>query len=111
MPSPRHHRQLPRLVSGPFRYKTYAADLYLKSKRFATKPMKQAVIAPSMLYLLYPLEDEVEGYSREQFVQDLVNECQKDISKCFEAGAPRVSIDFTEGTALGCISCWLWWQW
>ena len=30
--------------------------------RFATKPMKQAVIAPSMLYLLYSLEDEIGGY-------------------------------------------------
>ena len=28
--------------------------------------MKQAVIAPSMLALLYPLDDEVPGYSREQ---------------------------------------------
>ena len=36
--------------------------------------MKQAVIAPSMLYLLYPLNGSVEGYSKEQFVEDLVNE-------------------------------------
>jgi hypothetical protein len=36
--------------------------------------MKQAVIAPSMLYLLYPLKDEIEGYSREQFTQDLIDE-------------------------------------
>lgn len=36
--------------------------------------MKQAVIAPSMLYLLYPLNGEVEGYPKEQFVEDLVNE-------------------------------------
>ncbi|KAF8533278.1 hypothetical protein BDD12DRAFT_899776 [Trichophaea hybrida] len=92
-----HHRQLPRLVKGPFRYKTYAADYYNKSKKYATKPLKQAVIAPSMLYLLYPLEGEIEGYSKEAFVQDLVDECEKDIRKCFEAGAPRVSIDFTEG--------------
>ena len=68
--------------------------------------MKQAVIAPSMLYLLYPLDGKIEGYSREQFAQDLVNECEKDIRLCFEAGAPRVSIDFTEGTAPSCISCW-----
>jgi hypothetical protein len=27
-----------------------------------------------MLYLLYPLKDTVEGYSKEQFVEDLVNE-------------------------------------
>jgi hypothetical protein len=37
-------------------------------------PMKQAVIAPSMMYLLYPLNEEVEGYPKHQFEQDLVQE-------------------------------------
>lgn len=92
-----HHRQLPRLTGGPFKYKTFAADYLSKSIKMATKPMKQAVIAPSMLSLLYPLEDEVEGYSREQFLDDLCNECEKDIRNAFAAGAQRVSIDFTEG--------------
>ena len=36
--------------------------------------MKQAVIAPSMMYLLYPLNGTVEGYPKENFVEDLVNE-------------------------------------
>ena len=92
-----HHRQLPRLTGGPFRYQTYAADTLSKSIKFATKPMKQAVIAPSMLALLYPLKEEVPGYSRADFEEDLVNECEKDIRQAFEAGAERVSIDFTEG--------------
>ena len=92
-----HHRQLPRLTGGPFRYKTYAADTLAKSIPFATKPVKQAVIAPSMLALLYPPGEEVPGYSREQFESDLVGQCEKDIRKAFEAGAARVSIDFTEG--------------
>lgn len=92
-----HYRPLPRLVSGPFRYKTYAGDLLAKSIKYATKPMKQAVIAPSMLALLYPLKEEVPGYTREEFEEDLVNECEKDVRKAFEAGAARVSIDFTEG--------------
>ncbi|OCL12677.1 UROD/MetE-like protein [Glonium stellatum] len=92
-----HHRQLPRLISGPLKYRTYASDYFKKSKPYATRGMKQAVIAPSMLYLLYPLNGEVEGYSKDQFVEDLVKECEKDIRKCFEAGAQRVSIDFTEG--------------
>ena len=92
-----HSRQLPRLARGPFRYKTYAADTLAKSIGFAHKPMKQAVIAPSMLALLYPLDDEVPGYSREQFESDLVDECEKDIRKAFEVGAARVSVDFTEG--------------
>jgi methionine synthase II (cobalamin-independent) len=92
-----HHRQLPRLTGGPFKYKTYAADYLKKAIKTASKPVKQAVIAPSMLALLYPLDDEVEGYSREQFLEDLCNECEKDIRQCFAAGAVRVSIDFTEG--------------
>jgi methionine synthase II (cobalamin-independent) len=92
-----HNRQLPRLTGGPFRYKTYAADTLKKSIGLATKPMKQAVIAPSMLDLLYPLDEEVPGYSRDRFEEDLVSECEKDIRQAFAAGAARVSIDFTEG--------------
>jgi methionine synthase II (cobalamin-independent) len=92
-----HKRQLPRLTGGPFRYKTYAADTLKKSIAIAHKPMKQAVIAPSMLALLYPLDEEIPGYSREQFEADLVDECEKDIRQAFAAGAARVSVDFTEG--------------
>jgi methionine synthase II (cobalamin-independent) len=92
-----HYRQLPKLVGGPFRYKTYAGDLLAKSIGYATKPMKQAVIAPSMLCLLYPLNETVPGYSREDFESDLVDACEKDIRSAFAAGAVRVSIDFTEG--------------
>ncbi len=92
-----HHRQLPRLTSGPFRYKSFAADSLRKSIKIATKPMKQAVIAPSMLDLLYPLDDEISGYAREKFEEDLCNECERDIRGAFDAGAARVSVDFTEG--------------
>jgi methionine synthase II (cobalamin-independent) len=92
-----HHRQLPRLTGGPFKYKTYAAEFTEKAVKMASKPLKQAVIAPSMLALLYPLDDEVKGYSREQFLNDLCNECERDIRMAFKAGAKRVSIDFTEG--------------
>ena len=92
-----HNRQLPRLTGGPFRYKMFAADSLRKSIKLATKPMKQAVIAPSMLALLYPLDTELPGYSRDQFEEDLCNECEKDIRAAFETGAARVSVDFTEG--------------
>ena len=92
-----HNRELPRLTGGPFKYKTFAADTLKKSIGYATKPMKQAVIAPSMLALLYPLEEEVDGYPRDQFEEDLTNETEKDIRGAFEAGAERVSVDFTEG--------------
>jgi methionine synthase II (cobalamin-independent) len=92
-----HHRQLPRITKGPFRYKTYASEFVAKNKAIATHPVKQAVISPSMMMLLYPLEGEIEGYSRDQFLEDCVNECEKDIRQCFDAGAVRVSVDFTEG--------------
>jgi methionine synthase II (cobalamin-independent) len=92
-----HTRTLPRLTGGPFRYKNFAADSLRKSIALTDRPMKQAVIAPSMLALLYPLDDELPGYSREQFEADLTDECEKDIRNAFAAGAARVSIDFTEG--------------
>ena len=92
-----HHRQLPRLTGGPFKYKTFASQYVEKAMKMATKPLKQAVIAPSMLALLYPLDGEVKGYTREQFLSDLVDQCEKDIRGAFKAGAKRVSIDFTEG--------------
>ena len=56
-----HHRQLPRLTGGPFRYKTFASEFVEKNRAIATHPVKQAVIAPSMLMLLYPLEGEIDG--------------------------------------------------
>ena len=92
-----HHRQLPRLTGGPFRYKTYASEFVKKNKEIASKPVKQAVISPSMMMLLYPLEDELPDYPREQFLGDAIDEAEKDIRQCFDAGAVRVSIDFTEG--------------
>ncbi len=92
-----HGRQLPKLERGPFAYNQYAADSLKKSITYATKPMKQAVIAPSMLALLYPLTDPVQGYTREDFEAKLIDECESDIRQAFAAGAARVSVDFTEG--------------
>ena len=92
-----HGRQLPKLVKGPFEYQNYASDSLKKSIGKAKAPMKQAVIAPSMLALLYPLKEPVEGYSREDFEAKLIDECEKDIRQAFAAGAARVSVDFTEG--------------
>jgi 5-methyltetrahydropteroyltriglutamate--homocysteine methyltransferase len=56
---------------------------------------REAVIAPSALSMVYP-EATIEGYSREQFLDDLINEAEKDIRKCFESGAHSVQLDFTE---------------
>ncbi len=92
-----HGRQLPRLTHGPFKYKHYAVETLQKSLGMTSTPLKQAVIAPSMLALLYPLKDEIGDYSREQFEADVCDETERDIRQAFEAGAARVSIDFTEG--------------
>ena len=91
-----HTRQLPRLTAGPFRYTTYAATYLLAAKKFANRPLKQAVISASALSLLYPAEG-IPDYSRAQFLDDLVEEAVKDIRGCLDAGAAMVQIDFTEG--------------
>ncbi|KAG8707619.1 hypothetical protein FRC09_001727 [Ceratobasidium sp. 395] len=92
-----YHRRLPRLVSGPFRYKTFAADYLERALPVSQHLLKQAVVAPSLLSLLYPLRSDIPGYTRQQFLTDLCDQCELDIRKCFQAGAVRVSIDFTEG--------------
>ena len=92
-----HHRQLPRITGGPFHYKTYASEFVKKNRAIATHDVKQAVIAASMMMLLYPLDGEVDGYPRDAFLDDVVDEVEKDIRQCFDAGAVRVSVDFTEG--------------
>jgi 5-methyltetrahydropteroyltriglutamate--homocysteine methyltransferase len=90
-----HTRQLPVLTAGPFRYGAYAATYLEGAKKYATKPVKQAVISASALSLLYP-RDGIPGYPREAFLEDLVREAQTDIRRCLAGGA-SVQIDFTEG--------------
>jgi 5-methyltetrahydropteroyltriglutamate--homocysteine methyltransferase len=91
-----HVRRMPRLTAGPFRYRVYA-DRYLDiAKRYAHVPLKQAVISPSALSLLYPAED-IPGYSRQEFIDDLLREHETEVRQCFQKGAYKVQIDFTEG--------------
>ena len=91
-----HTRRMPRLTAGPFRYRRYA-DSYLDvAKRYARLPLKQAVISPSALSLMYPAEG-IPGYSREQFIDDLLTEHELEIRRCFQNGAYKVQSDFTEG--------------
>ena len=70
-----HTRQLPRLTRGPFRYQTYADEYLAEAQRSATRPLKQAVISASAISLLYPPEG-IDGYPREEFLADLVNEAE-----------------------------------
>jgi 5-methyltetrahydropteroyltriglutamate--homocysteine methyltransferase len=91
-----HTRRMPRLTSGPFRYRR-RADAYLDvAKRYAHLPIKQAVISPSALSLMYPAEG-IDGYSRDEFIDDLLSEHVSEIRSCLAKGAHKVQIDFTEG--------------
>jgi 5-methyltetrahydropteroyltriglutamate--homocysteine methyltransferase len=91
-----HTRQLPVLTAGPFRYSTHSGRYVAQARKHTDLPLKQAVIAPSALSLLYP-QDGIEGYARETFIEDLTNECVRDIRSAFDAGAEVVQLDFTEG--------------
>jgi 5-methyltetrahydropteroyltriglutamate--homocysteine methyltransferase len=90
-----HERRLPRLTSGPFRYRTHAESYLEAATRYARTPLKQAVISASALSLLYPPEG-IEGYPREAFLADLVREADADIRGCLDKDAHSVQIDFTE---------------
>jgi 5-methyltetrahydropteroyltriglutamate--homocysteine methyltransferase len=91
-----HVRRMPRLTSGPFRYKRYADSFLDEVQRFAHLPVKQAVISPSALSLMYPAT-AIPGYSREEFIQDLLREHETEIRRCLQKGAHAVQVDFTEG--------------
>ena len=91
-----HTRQLPRLRAGPFRYGTHAETFVTAARTYTKRPVKQAVISASALSLLYPGAG-IPGYSREQFIADLIDEATADIRGALDAGADSVQIDFTEG--------------
>lgn len=91
-----HTRRMLRLTQGPFRYQRYAGSYMDVTQRYASVPIKQAVISPSALSLMYPPEG-LGGYSREQFIADLLDEHVKEVRECLAKGAHKVQIDFTEG--------------
>jgi len=91
-----HTRRMPQLTRGPFLYRK-RADSYLEvALRYAHRPVKQAVISASALSLLYPA-GELPGYSREQFIDDLLHEHEAEVRACLRKSAYKVQIDFTEG--------------
>jgi 5-methyltetrahydropteroyltriglutamate--homocysteine methyltransferase len=90
-----HTRRMPRLTAGPFRYKRYA-DAYLDAAlHYARVPLKQAVISPSAVSLLYP-PGGIAGYAREEFIDDLLREHETEVRRCLQKGAYKVQVDFTE---------------
>jgi methionine synthase II (cobalamin-independent) len=78
------------------RYGVHAVTYLKAAQQHAHRPVKQAVISASALSLLYP-QNGVVGYSSEAFLDDLVDEAERDIRECLTAGAACVQIDFTEG--------------
>ena len=91
-----HVRRMPRLTSGPFRYRRYADAFLEVARRYASVPLKQAIISPSALSLMYP-PDGLPDYPREAFIDDLLHEHETEIRRCLQRGAHSVQIDFTEG--------------
>ncbi|AJQ94898.1 cobalamin-independent methionine synthase II family protein [Gynuella sunshinyii] len=91
-----HSRVLPRLTKGPFKYQI-TADMFLEdAMKHTGLPVKQAVIAPSLLSLLYP-NTPIPEYSRNRFLQDIIRQHHQELARCLELGAHKVQIDFTEG--------------
>jgi 5-methyltetrahydropteroyltriglutamate--homocysteine methyltransferase len=91
-----HIRRLPRLTAGPFQFLVYGYDFLERALQCAHVPVKQAIISPSALSLMYPAE-KLDSNSREEFIKDLLGEHEKEIRGCFAKGAHKVQIDFTEG--------------
>jgi 5-methyltetrahydropteroyltriglutamate--homocysteine methyltransferase len=91
-----HTRRMPRLTAGPFRYLRHADEYLDVALQYAHVPVKQAIISPSALSLMYPA-DEIPGYPREQFIDDLLREHETELRNCLRKGAYKVQIDFTEG--------------
>lgn len=91
-----HYQQLPRLVSGPFRYNIHADVFLEKAQKHSKLPIKQAIISPSALSLFYPVA-EIPDYPRDQFISDMLHEHETELRSCLEKGAYTVQVDFTEG--------------
>jgi methionine synthase II (cobalamin-independent) len=68
-----HTRRWPRLTGGPFRFLMDGYDFLDRAMTYAHVPVEQAVISPSALSLMYPAEN-LPGYSREEFIKDLLGE-------------------------------------
>lgn len=91
-----HYRIWPRITAGPFKYRQRGDDFLKVAQKLTALPVKQAVISPSALSLFYP-GTAIPGYSRDQFIEELLGEHTREIQACLDLGAHSVQIDFTEG--------------
>lgn len=55
------------------------------------------MISPSAMFLLYPMAEEnaIEGYSREQFIDDVVRCGVKDIRQLLDEGKVSLKISYS----------------
>lgn len=85
----------PHLKIPPFKYE-HSGDQFLEfALQHAHVPVKQAIISPSMLSLVYPPEG-INNYSHEQFINDLIEQHVGEVKRCLDLGAYKVQLDFTE---------------
>lgn len=85
----------PHLKIPPFKYEE-TADNFLKfALQHAHVPVKQAVISPSMLSLVYPPKG-IKNYDHEHFINDLIAQHVGEVRRCLDLGAHKVQLDFTE---------------
>ena len=93
-----HHRQLPRLTGGPFRYKTFAADTLKKSIAMAYQADEAG--GDRALHARPPVPAGPGG-SRllpgSSSRKTCATSASRTSGRAFAAGAARVSVDFTEG--------------
>jgi 5-methyltetrahydropteroyltriglutamate--homocysteine methyltransferase len=93
-----HIRRMPRLVRGPFSYRRYADGFLAEALRHSRVPVKQALISPSALSLMYPAEG-IPGYSRDEFIHDLIRAHCDDTSTTRAMAFAKISAR-VEGTSL-----------
>ena len=79
----------------PFKYAHYGDEWLATLKKYSNMPFKATVIAPSAVSLIYI--NEIPGYSKEQFLSDLIDECVNDIKKCIRAGASEIRYGYDRG--------------
>ncbi len=91
-----HTRRMLRLTGGPFTYRQRADHYLAEALRHAHVPVKQAVISPSALSLMYPAEG-IDRYPRERFIEELLDQHESEVRACLALGAHAVQVDFTEG--------------
>jgi 5-methyltetrahydropteroyltriglutamate--homocysteine methyltransferase len=85
----------PHLKVPPFRYEQTADSFLEFAKKHAKVPIKQALISPSMLSLVYP-PGGLEDYTQAQFTEDLMQQHVAEVRRCLDLGAHKVQLDFTE---------------